>query len=139
MGLISDQILQLWYKFVELPKITPKFISALLGFQYNDRIKERWETCSIRNVVKTHDFAKFHVARVKNKRDAVAKRRRRQIAKRPFIKGLNVMDTRIFEKFSTQPVLFEDWYCRVSEDYIGENVDDDDGVIAVKENTLEYE
>ena len=49
------------------------------------------------------------------------------------------MDTRIFERHSTQPILFEDFFFRVSEDYIGENVDDDDGLVRLKENTLNYE
>ena len=53
-------MLQLWYKFLELPKISPKFITALLQFEYNDRIKERYDFCIKRNVIKIRDFTKYY-------------------------------------------------------------------------------
>lgn len=49
---IGCQIYQLWHKFLELMKCSPKFITAFLQFDYDARIKDKWDEFVVRSVTK---------------------------------------------------------------------------------------
>jgi len=42
INFISLQLFQLWHKYIDLLKISPRFIGAVLGFEYNQKMKQRW-------------------------------------------------------------------------------------------------
>lgn len=41
VNFISGQIFQLWHKFLELLKISPRFVSAIMQYEYNTAINDR--------------------------------------------------------------------------------------------------
>mmetsp|Transcript_32434 Transcript_32434/g.29241 ORF Transcript_32434/g.29241 Transcript_32434/m.29241 type:complete len:274 (-) Transcript_32434:1236-2057(-) len=57
INFISGELLYLWFKFVELIKITPRFILEVLKNDYSKKIKERWGECFFRHIIKQTDFA----------------------------------------------------------------------------------
>lgn len=55
--LISDQIFSLWFKFIGLLTLNPKFVTEFLRIIYEEKMREYWGEHIYRTIVETKDFA----------------------------------------------------------------------------------
>lgn len=54
---ISDQLFGLWFKFIGLLTINPKFVAEFLRIIYEEKMREYWGEHIYRTIVETKDFA----------------------------------------------------------------------------------
>ena len=55
--LVSDQLFNLWFKFIGLLTINPKFVAEFLRIIYEEKMREYWGEHIYRTIVETKDFA----------------------------------------------------------------------------------
>ena len=54
---ISDQLFSLWFKFINLLTLNPKFVTEFLRILYEEKMREYWGEHIYRTIVETEDFA----------------------------------------------------------------------------------
>jgi len=54
---ISDQLFSLWFKFINLLTLNPKFVTEFLRIIYEEKMRECWGDHIYRTIVETEDFA----------------------------------------------------------------------------------
>lgn len=54
---ISDQLFSLWFKFINLLTINPKFVTEFLRILYEEKMREYWGEHIYRTIVEIEDFA----------------------------------------------------------------------------------
>ena len=57
INIISSQIFSLWYKFIEVITINPKFVCEYLRVIHEEKIREYWGELIYRTVFETKDFS----------------------------------------------------------------------------------
>ena len=56
INVISTQIFSLWYKFIEVITINPKFVCEYLRVIHEEKMREYWGELIYRTVFETNDF-----------------------------------------------------------------------------------
>lgn len=57
INLLAGKMLILQHKLIEVMKVSPRFITEYLHYEYNDKMRDKWGDSVFRNVVATEDFA----------------------------------------------------------------------------------
>ena len=57
INILSSQIFSLWYKFLEIITINPKFVCEYLRVVHEEKMREYWGELIYRTVFETKDFA----------------------------------------------------------------------------------
>lgn len=57
-GYVVGELLFLWHKFLDLAKISPRFFLYFYEFDYQDKIKRRWQSYIKTTSIKTTDFCR---------------------------------------------------------------------------------
>lgn len=57
INLVAGKMLILQHKLIEVIKINPSLITQHHQFEYNQKIREKWNESVFRNVIPTPDFA----------------------------------------------------------------------------------
>eukprot|EP01016_Furgasonia_blochmanni_P032969 TRINITY_DN3411_c0_g2_i1.p1 TRINITY_DN3411_c0_g2~~TRINITY_DN3411_c0_g2_i1.p1 ORF type:complete len:778 (-),score=192.07 TRINITY_DN3411_c0_g2_i1:19-2352(-) len=124
VNFISGQLYQLWHKFVELLKVSPRFICAYLAHEYHKRAKLRWSSPFVREVREVKEFATEYDVKMGDNHNNLATNLRNSNQLKnlgPF----NVEDLNMFPKADFHPILFEHVYNRDSVENLNENSDPD--------------
>lgn len=80
INFIGGQLLQIWFKWMELLKIVPKFVLAVLQHDYNKKIRDRWGLAFERSIIRTNDYATNPVVNVPDKNKQLASKKRKGIS-----------------------------------------------------------
>lgn len=138
VNFISGQIFQLWHKFLELLKISPRFVSAIMQYEYNSAITERliylthifhrfysarWGEFILRKVIKTTDFTSVDLVNqnIGENHKTIANQTRNKFLNKP-MDNLNIESIDMFPKIDLQPIVFEQVYSKEVKDKFEENI-----------------
>lgn len=115
---IGCQIYQLWHKYLELCKASPKFITAWLQYKYDGRIRDKWDEYIIRSNTQvrsgsTHinDTIIYFDSKLGELNEAKANQLRARTATLQSLPGhqrkLSIVNLAMFPPIDVHPVLFE--------------------------------
>jgi hypothetical protein len=77
INIISTQIFALWYKYIEIMTINPKFVCEWLRAVHEEKMREYWGELIYRTVFETNDFtAPSSSKNVQEIHKAIASKRR---------------------------------------------------------------
>ncbi|CAD8093265.1 unnamed protein product [Paramecium sonneborni] len=116
-NLISCQLFQMWIKVLDLYRISPRFCVALLQFDYQKIIKNRWQQFCVRSPFQQLLDKNLGIEH-KSKSEKM-----RQESK---VQELGVEDLNSYPKIETQPIIFEEFTPREDKDKNEENIVDAD-------------
>jgi len=120
INFIAGELLYLWYKFMELVKITPRFVLEVFKNDYNRKLKERWAESFIRQVIKTTDYSLGAVSKAGEKHNAIAAKKRKTLNYDKH-EVLHCEDTNMIPTPETQPILFEHIYLKETKENLEGN------------------
>lgn len=121
VSFISGEILYLWHKFIDLIRISPKFVTCFFEFDYLDHIKARWQNHITTAIIKGPDWR----GRQKGTFQEGVPFCKQKMS--PFYedRGLNVLNVSQFDNLAAFPHVFEQIFCK-NEGYGSYPVSDSD-------------
>mmetsp|Transcript_10566 Transcript_10566/g.10576 ORF Transcript_10566/g.10576 Transcript_10566/m.10576 type:complete len:208 (-) Transcript_10566:633-1256(-) len=111
----AGQMYYLGIQFIDLIKASPKPICAMLQYQFNQKLKDRWGESIFREVKKVEEFALTTDQKIGESHRALS----RTLRKTPYYNNLEqipVMKTNFFPPPEWHPIVFQDIYTKTPED-----------------------
>jgi pimeloyl-ACP methyl ester carboxylesterase len=124
INFISGELLYLWFKFMELLKITPRFILEVLKYDYSKRMKERWSDSFLRQIVRSPDFSTSTTSKLGEKHMQIAHKKRKNTNAENF-EPIHCDDINNRPPPENQPILFEHIYVRETKENLTDTTEID--------------
>lgn len=122
INFISGELLYLWFKFMELIKITPRFVLEVLKYDYTKKMRERWGDNFLRQIIRASDYTIPSSAKLGEKHLQLALKKRKNIGTESF-EPIYVEDVNMKPTPDNQPILFENIHMKETKENITDTTD----------------